>query len=93
MSITIKQAYKDAKDVLEGFSITNCTELQDSWIFFAKIEDIFVPPIEVFKSGKKADFWVKHREFMSIFEESDWLEKNGKNIPIDELEKMNECAY
>lgn len=34
MSINIKQAYKDAKDILEGFRITNCTELQDSWIFF-----------------------------------------------------------
>lgn len=90
MSINIKQAYKDAKDILEGFCITSCTELQDSWIFFAKINDIYVPPIEIFKSGKKGDFWLKHREFMSIIEESEWLDKNGKDIPINELEKMSE---
>ena len=90
MSINIKQAYKDAKDILEGFRITSCTELQDSWIFFAKIDDIYVPPIEIFKSGEKADFWSKHREFMSIIEESEWLDEHGKDIPIEELEKMSE---
>ncbi|MBQ5563294.1 MAG: hypothetical protein IIT39_07905 [Clostridia bacterium] len=92
MSITIKQAYKYAKDILNGFSITNCTELADSWIFYSKDDNlnICLPPIEIFKSGKEADFWLKHREFMNVFEESDWLDKNGKIIPVDELEKTSE---
>lgn len=90
MSINIKQAYKDAKDILEGFRITNCTELQDSWIFFSvDPEGTFrIPPIEIFKSGKEADFWKKYRNFLSCFEAAEWLDKNGKDIPIEELEKL-----
>lgn len=92
MSINIKQAYKDAKDILEGFRITSCTELQDSWIFIATDPNgtLRIPPIEIFKSGEEADFWKKYRNFMNCFDAGDWLREHGKRIPIEELEKMDE---
>lgn len=92
MSISVKQAYKYAKEVFSDYIITNCTELKDSWIFFADCPGkfLFIPPLEILKSGKDIDLWAKHREFTNVFEESDWLDEHGKNIPIEELEKADE---
>lgn len=91
MDINVKQAYKIALDVLgDGLKIYCCTELEDSWIFGWAWEDgtnVMLPPIQVKKSGI-CDLW--NREFSSFLESSDWLDKNGKDIPIEELEKMSE---
>ena len=43
-----------------------------------------MPPIQVTKNGI-CDLWNKH--FSDIFEESEWLDEHGKDIPIEELEK------
>ena len=88
MKITVKQAYEIAKSELgNDFKILACTELLDSWIFafqWANGTAIFCPPIQVKNNGICA-FWDK--KFQSAIEGAEWLEKNGKNIPIEELEK------
>ena len=90
MGIDVKQAYDYAKDAYEGFVITSCTELENSWVFFAiaKEDIVFIPPLEIMKSGEDLDFWKKYHEFNNCFEAADWLKKNGKKISITELEKM-----
>lgn len=90
MSINVKQAYNYAKDAYQDFIITSCTELEDSWVFFANVKKgvAFIPPLEIMKSGKDADVWKKYQEFNNCFEAANWLYENGKEIPITELEKM-----
>ena len=90
MSINIKQAYEYARDVYEGFIITSCTELKDSWVFFANVKQniAFIPPLEIMKSGKDLDVWKKYHQFNNCFEAAEWLNKNGKDIKISELEKL-----
>lgn len=87
--LTVKQAYQYAKEVFEDYQITSCVELPDKWVFFADCPGklLFIPPIEILKSGKDAGFWEKHREFMTVFDEDDWLSEHGKRIPIEELEQ------
>ena len=66
----VKQAYEYAKDAYEGFIITSCTELEDSWVFFAnaKKDIAFIPPLEIMKSGKDLDVWKKYHQFNNCFE-------------------------
>lgn len=90
MSIDIKQAYEYAKDAYEGFIITSCTELENSWFFFANAENdiAFIPPLEIMKSGEDLDVWKKSRQFNNCFEAAQWLNENGKEIRISDLEKL-----
>jgi hypothetical protein len=90
MSINIKQAYEYARDVYEGFIITSCTELKDSWVFFANAKNdiAFIPPLEIMKSGKDLDFWEKYHQFNNCFEAAEWLNQNGKDISIKQLEEI-----
>lgn len=90
MSIHVKQAYKYAKNAYEGFIITSCTELEDSWVFFAdaKKDIAFIPPLEIMKSGKDLGVWKKYHQFNNCFEAAEWLNENGKDIKISELEKL-----
>ena len=90
MSINVKQAYEYAKDAYEGFIITSCTELKDSWVFLANVKQniAFIQPLEIMKSGKDLDVWKKYHQFNNCFEAAEWLNKNGKDIKISELEKL-----
>ena len=90
MSINVKQAYNYAKKAYQDFVIISCTELEDRWVFFAKAKNsiAFIPPLEIIKSGENADVWKKYYEFNNCFEAADWLNENGKEITITELEKM-----
>lgn len=88
METTAKQAYNIATNELgDDFKIYCCTELPDSWIFAFQLSDgtgVFCPPIQVKKDGT-CDFWDK--KFSNGIEGSEWLEQNGKEIPISELKE------
>lgn len=92
MNLTIKEAYEAAKEAYEDFRITTCYELEDCWIFIAPCtkegNPTFIPPLKILKSGEDIDFWEKR--FMNCFERGDWLKANGKNISIEEIERMTD---
>lgn len=90
MSINVKQAYNYAKDAYHGFVITSCTELEDRWVFFANSKNTIaiIPPLEVMKTGKDIDIWKKYYEFNNCFEAATWLNENGKDIIITDIDKM-----
>lgn len=89
MNISAKQAYEIAKlELGKEMEIIACTELTDCWIFAFQWADgtaIFCPPLQVDKNGI-CDFWRK--KFPSAIEGAEWLEKNGKDIPIEALRKI-----
>ena len=90
MSVTVKEAYDAAKKILgDDLIVYRCIELENYWIFPYAWKDgtnIMMPPIQVTKNGI-CDLWNKH--FSDIFEESEWLDEHGKDIPIEKLEKMS----
>ena len=86
--MTIYEAYEWAKYVFEDFRITCCYELEDCWIFICSCtksgEASFVPPLKVLKNGEDLEFWKKR--FNNCFERGDWLDENGKEIPLETLD-------
>ena len=79
----MKQAYKIASDVLEGFKIYSCTELSDGWLFSFKNangEGICIPPLKVSINGEA----LLHNETAAMYLDGSCSEK-GKIIPLEDI--------
>ena len=86
MKITVKDAYNIALDILDGFHIYSCTELNDGWVFAFKNDNgsgICIPPLKISLDGKAS----LHDETAATYFKNECREK-GKIIPLDEIEKM-----
>jgi len=85
MSITAKEAYKTAIDVLDGLVIYSCCELSDRFLFSFKNTSggaVLLPPLCVPKNGDEPSL---HDESASAFLNNTCREK-GTVIPIEDLQ-------
>ena len=89
MNISIKEAYKTAKRILEYYKIYSCVELDNCWLFawcMKNDDPVMLPPIQVLKDGSFAGLMndPELKKSLTLNTYSGYK----KYISVEELEQM-----